>query len=74
MFHHQFLQDPSDFQAAFDELVDYTSSAENWKQIKDELTERGVRSSFAILYLNLEICHCNFFAMECKAQDPVNYF
>ena len=45
------MKDPCDFQAAFDELVDYTSSAENWKQIKDELTERGVSSSFVILYL-----------------------
>lgn len=36
------IQDPTDFQAAFDELVDYTSSAENWKQIKEELTDRGV--------------------------------
>lgn len=35
-------QDPSDFQAAFDELVEYTSSAENWEQIKDELDGRGV--------------------------------
>lgn len=35
-------KDPADFQAAFDELVDYTSSAENWKQIKEELTDRGV--------------------------------
>lgn len=35
-------KDPTDFQAAFDELVDYTSSAENWKQIKDELTDRGL--------------------------------
>ena len=35
-------QDPSDFQAAFDELVEYTSSADNWRQIKDELSGRGV--------------------------------
>lgn len=35
-------RDPSDFQAAFDELVDYTLSLDNWKQIKDELTGRGV--------------------------------
>ena len=35
-------QDPSDFQAAFDELVQYTSSADNWRQIKDELSGRGV--------------------------------
>ena len=60
------MQDPSDFQAAFDELVGYTSSAENWKQIKDELTERGVSSSFVIiiLYLYLEKCHCNRFLQE----------
>lgn len=35
-------RDPSDFQAAFDELVEYTSLADNWKQIKDELNGRGV--------------------------------
>ncbi|RMX41349.1 hypothetical protein pdam_00012792 [Pocillopora damicornis] len=35
-------KDPSDFQAAFDELVEYSSSAENWGQIKEELNERGV--------------------------------
>lgn len=35
-------KDPSDFQAAFDELVEYTSSADNWRQIKDELSGRGV--------------------------------
>lgn len=36
-------KDPSDFQAAFDELIQYTSSSDNWKQIKEELTERGVK-------------------------------
>lgn len=35
-------KDPSDFQAAFDELVEYTSSADNWRQTKDELSGRGV--------------------------------
>ena len=50
VFHHS-VQDPSDFQAAFDELVDYSSSAENWKQIKDELTERGVSSSLSYCIL-----------------------
>ena len=39
------VQDPSDFQAAFDELVGYASSTENWTQIKDELTDRGVRTN-----------------------------
>lgn len=37
-----FSQDPCDFQAAFDELVEYSSSTDNWKQIKEELTGRGV--------------------------------
>lgn len=57
------MQDPTDFQAAFDELVDYTSSAENWKQIKDELTDRGVSISLVIilLYLLVEICQMIFF-------------
>ena len=44
-------QDPSDFQAAFDELVEYTSSADNWRQIKDELSGRGVW--FIVLFLPL---------------------
>lgn len=47
------MQDPSDFQEAFDELVGYTSSAENWKQIKHELTERGVSSGFVIIIVYL---------------------
>lgn len=36
-------KDPSDFQAAFDECIQYTSSADNWEQIKEELTGRGVK-------------------------------
>lgn len=35
-------KDAYDFQAAFDELVEYSSSPENWEQIKEELDERGV--------------------------------
>ena len=46
-------QDPSDFQAAFDELVEYTSSADNWRQIKDELSGRGVW--FIVLYFILPL-------------------
>ena len=44
-------QDPLDFQAAFDELVEYTSSADNWRQIKDELSGRGVW--FIVIFLPL---------------------
>lgn len=60
------MQDPTDFQAAFDELVDYTSSAENWKQIKDELTDRGVSISFVIilLYLLVEIMSNDLFSQR----------
>ena len=53
ILHQCVIQDPADFQAAFDELVDYTSSAENWKQIKEELTDRGVSNIVAWLYVIL---------------------
>ena len=44
------VQDPFDFQAAFDELMECSSSVENWGQIRKELDERGVR-----LTLNTEV-------------------
>ncbi|KAK2567173.1 Mitoguardin 1 [Acropora cervicornis] len=43
LFLYLLTQDPSDFQAAFDECIQYTSSADNWEQIKEELTGRGVK-------------------------------
>ena len=45
LFFESPVQDPTDFQAAYDEFVEYTLSPANWNQIKDELTERGVRSN-----------------------------
>ena len=44
------VQDPFDFQAAFDELMECSSSVENWGKIRKELDERGVR-----LTLNTEV-------------------
>lgn len=46
LFLYLLTQDPSDFQAAFDECIQYTSSADNWEQIKEELAGRGVRLIF----------------------------
>ena len=48
------VQDPFDFQAAFDELMECSSSVENWGQIRKELDERGVR-----LTLNIEANSCS---------------
>lgn len=47
-------KDPFDFQAAFDELMECSSSVENWGQIRKELDERGVR-----LILNIEANSCS---------------
>ena len=40
--------------AAFDKLVEHSSSAENWGQIRKELNERGVR-----LTMNIEANSCS---------------
>lgn len=50
-------KDASDFQAAFDELVEYSSSPENWEQIKEELDERGER---ALNTAEAEVLWCTY--------------
>ena len=43
IYQHSFiLQDPEEFQVAFDVLLAYVKIPENWSQIETELHGRGV--------------------------------